>query len=61
MGFLKNLIKTGIDIGTLPVSIAKDVVTLGGALSEEPETYTKGKAKKILDDFNEIRDSLDDD
>ncbi|OWV98438.1 MULTISPECIES: hypothetical protein [unclassified Rhizobium] len=42
-----KLISLAVDTVTLPVSVAVDVVTLGGALVDRPEPYTVSKAKRI--------------
>lgn len=42
-----KLFKVAIDTVTLPVSVAVDVVTLGGALVDRDEPYTVSKAKRI--------------
>lgn len=62
MGIFKKLIKTGIHIASAPVSVAKDVVTLGGALSKDDPfagTYTGDKVRKILKDINEVKREID--
>jgi hypothetical protein len=41
-----------IVIGT-PVAIIKDVVTLGGLVTEEDKSYTQQQAEKIDDDIRE--------
>lgn len=42
-----RLISLAVDTVTLPVSVAVDVVTLGGALVDRDEPYTVTKAKRI--------------
>lgn len=56
MGFFGSLIKTAMDVATTPLAIAKDVVTLGGAITEE-ESATKQKLQQLVDDWDEIRDN----
>lgn len=60
MSIFGKLLKTGFDIVTTPIDVAKDVVTMGGAMTEEPEPYTVKKLKTLVKDAEEIRDSLDD-
>lgn len=48
---LFDLIK---DVVKTPIAIAADVVTLGGALNERDEPYTKTNVNKILQDIEDI-------
>jgi len=43
----ERLIKVAVDTVTLPVAVAADVVTLGGALMDRDEPYTVSKAKRL--------------
>lgn len=47
LGLLGKLVQTTVDVVTLPVSAAADVVTLGGALVDRDEPYTVTKAKRL--------------
>lgn len=58
MGFFGKLIKTSIDLVTLPVDVVKDVVTLGGAATDE-ESAIKKKLERLGDDVEEIREEAD--
>lgn len=58
MGFLGKLLKTGIDLVTLPVDVAKDTVTMGGAATDEESAVVK-KLERLADDVEEIRDEAD--
>lgn len=58
MGILGKLLKTTIDLATLPVDIVKDAATLGGALTEDKSAVSK-KAKRLKRDLDEIRDETD--
>lgn len=60
MSIFGKLLKTGFDIVTTPIDVAKDVVTLGGELTDQREPYTAKKLKRLRDDAEEIRDELDD-
>ena len=60
MGILGKIAQATIDIVTIPVAIVKDVVTLGGSLSEHGETYTGEKLRDIAEKAGEIYDDLDD-
>ncbi len=60
MGLFGKLLKTTLDIATSPVAVAKDIATLGGAITGEQETYTGKKLRQLGDDVQEIREELDD-
>ena len=59
MGLLGKLLKTGLDVVTTPIEIAKDAVTMGGLTTDEDETYTAKRLKRLSDDTEEIRDEID--
>lgn len=48
MGMLGKLIGAVIDTALVPVELAKDVVTLGGAMTEEDEPYTLTRLKRVV-------------
>jgi len=58
MGLFGKILKTGIDTLTTPVAIVKDVVTMGGSLSDESEPYTVKKLKQIGSDLEDVYDDL---
>lgn len=58
MGFFGKLIKTGIDLVTLPVDAVKDTVTLGGSITDE-ESAVKKKLERLGEDVEEIREEAD--
>ncbi len=55
MGFMKLLEATVKTVTVLPVSIAKDVVTMGGALNDD-EPETKKALESIKEDIDKIGD-----
>jgi hypothetical protein len=55
-----KLLKTALDVATSPVAVVKDVVTLGGAITEQRKPYTAQKLEQIGEDVEEIREELDD-
>ena len=59
MSLFGSLLKTGFDLVTLPVDVVHDVVTLGGALTDEDSALVN-KAEKLLDDADDISDDLGD-
>lgn len=60
MGFFGKLTKLALDVIETPIAIVKDVATLGGSLTDQNEPYTLKKLKDIGDDYEEMKDSLDD-
>ena len=60
MGLFGKLLKTTIDIATIPIDIVKDVATLGGALTDQDKPYTAQKFARLGDDLEEVRDEVDD-
>ena len=52
MKLFGQLVRTVVNIATLPVAVAKDVVTLGGALVDE-ESATKKNLQKLKDEASE--------
>lgn len=47
MGLFSAIVKTTINVATLPVALAKDTLTLGGTLTEKDKTYTEKKLEQI--------------
>jgi hypothetical protein len=52
-----SFIKLAMDVVTTPIAIAKDVITLGGAITDEPSALGE-KADQIANDWQEIKESL---
>ena len=50
MGLFGKLVATAVNVATIPVAVAKDVVTLGGVATEQPEPYLVQKLKQIKDE-----------
>jgi len=42
-----SLLKAAVDVVTLPVSVAADVVTMGGPLVDRREPYTVSKVARL--------------
>lgn len=53
MKLFGQLVRTLVNVATLPVAVVKDVVTLGGALEDEPRTYTSKHVDKIKREASE--------
>jgi hypothetical protein len=59
MGLLGKLLKTAIDVATLPIDITKDVVTMGGALTDKDKPYTFEKAEDIKDGLSKVVNEIE--
>lgn len=53
MGLLGKLLKTGIDIASIPFAVAEDVITLGGAITKTDPAVVK-KTRQLRRDFQKI-------
>jgi hypothetical protein len=60
MGLFGKLLKTGLDVVTTPIEVVKDAATLGGLCTDQDETYTMQRLKRLADDAEEVRDKVDD-
>ena len=58
MGLLGKLLKTGIHIATIPLAVAEDVITLGGALTDTDPAIAK-KARQLKRDTEEVVNEVD--
>ncbi len=47
MSLFGKLVRTTINLATLPVAVVKDAVTLGGVASEQDKPYTIQKLDQI--------------
>lgn len=59
MGLFGNIVKTAVNVATLPLAVVKDVATCGGVMNDEnpdqraSETYPGKKLQKIKDEAGE--------
>ena len=53
MGLFGALVKTAINVATIPVAVTKDVLTLGGSITDQRKTYTEQKLDEIKKDAEE--------
>lgn len=53
---LKGLTKAVVSIVTLPIDVAADIVTLGGAINDKRNPYTVEKVKKIMGHLDDATD-----
>lgn len=54
LDFLTKTVKLAANVATLPVSVAADLVTMGGALNDRDEPYTATHAKRVLTNVEEL-------
>lgn len=59
MGFFGKLTKLVLDVVETPVAVVKDIATLGGSLTDKDKPYTQKKLEDIQDDYDELKESLD--
>lgn len=59
MGFFGSLGKLVMDTVELPLAVVKDVVTLGGTLTDS-DSATIDQVGAMKKDWGDMRDSLDD-
>ena len=50
MGFFDALVRTVVNVATLPVDIVKDVATFGGIFTDQEKPYTVQKLEQIKDE-----------
>ena len=46
-----KIFKTLFDLATLPIEVIKDVLTLGGEITERRKTYTQERFEKLDNDL----------
>lgn len=59
MGLIGKLLKTTIDIATLPVSVVADTITMGGELTDRSEPYIMQHLKAIGKDAIETIEEIE--
>lgn len=50
MKLFGQLVRTVVNVATLPIEVVKDVVTLGGVVTEQRKPYTLQQLEKIKDE-----------
>ncbi len=53
MSLFGKLVKTFINVAELPVAVTKDILTLGGTVTEQDVPYTRQLVEKIKDEVEE--------
>lgn len=59
MSLFGKLLKTGLDVVTIPLAAVKDVATLGGAVNGRQQTYLGDKWRQLENDGEELRNEVD--
>lgn len=55
-GILKSAAKAASAVVDIPVSVAADVVTLGGTLTDKDESYTSKASERFVQNVSDIAD-----
>ena len=48
-----GLLKAIVEVVKLPVDVAADVLTMGGAVNDKPRPYTAERLKRVMRKLNE--------
>jgi hypothetical protein len=56
MGLFDALLETTIHVATSPLAVAKDIVTMGGAITDEPSAIAR-KVEQLGEDVDNLLDS----
>jgi hypothetical protein len=52
-GMLESVAKAALGVVTVPVAVAADVVTLGGALTDKDEPYTAEAVRDVVQNLKD--------
>lgn len=58
-GFINKLVKTTLELAETPIAAVKDVVTMGGALTDQEKPYTIQKLEDAGKAYDEAKAELD--
>ena len=47
MSLFAAIVRTVVNVATLPLAVVKDALTLGGVVVDEPKSYTEQKLDQI--------------
>lgn len=53
MSLFGAIVRTAVNVVTLPVAVAKDVLTLGGTVTEQTKPYTVQKLEQIKEEADD--------
>ena len=56
MGIFGKILKIVLTTVEIPVTVIKDIATLGAALSDEGKPYTKRKLEELEEDYEDLKD-----
>lgn len=60
LGFLGKLLGATVDVVLTPVEVVKDVVTMGGVMTDQDVPYTVKRLEKAIDKVSEAADDAAD-
>jgi hypothetical protein len=52
----KSLLKATVAVVTTPVDVVADVVTMGGAMTDQDKPYTAQKLEKVMENLSDAVD-----
>jgi hypothetical protein len=55
-GILESVAKAAVSVVTLPVSVAADIVTMGGAVNDKDSTYTGENLSNLVENLKNATD-----
>jgi hypothetical protein len=55
-GLLESVAKAAVSVATLPISVAADIVTMGGAVNDKEQTYTGENLSNVIDNLKNATD-----
>ena len=55
-GILESVTKAALGVVFSPVSVAADIITMGGALTDRDEPYTVSSLKAVMNNMNHAVD-----
>lgn len=55
---LKGVVKLTTNVASMPVEMVKDIVTMGGELTDQDKMYTQKRIDKTMKDFDELEKDL---
>ena len=53
MSLFGALVKKVVNVATLPVAVAKDVITLGGTIDDQAKSHTAQKLEQIKEEADD--------
>lgn len=50
MSLFGKIVRTAVNVVTIPVDVVKDIATLGGVATDQPKPYVAQKLEKIKEE-----------